>query len=43
VSELSEDRGDSSMIQARSEWQFRSFEMLVHSRLVVDAGARSIV
>ena len=37
------DRRDSNMIQARSECRFRPFETLFHSRVDVDAGARSIV
>jgi len=42
-SEDAGDRGDSNMIQARSECRFRPFETLFHSRVDVDAGARSIV
>ncbi len=43
MSEDAEYRGDSNMIQARSECSVWSFETLFHSRVDVNAGLRSIM
>jgi hypothetical protein len=43
MSENAEYRGDSNMIQARSECSVGSFETLFHSRVDVNAGPRSIM